>query len=52
VYHIFIDCDQQIIRDRQFNLAAEKLGRDRENIRQNVAKVQRKLGINKDHANI
>ena len=33
-----------IERDRQFNLAAEKLGRDRENIRQNVAKVERKLG--------
>lgn len=31
--------------DRQFNLAAEKLGRNRENIRQVVAKVHRKLGI-------
>ena len=39
IYQAWIECD------RQFNLAAEKLGRDRENIRQNVAKVERKLGI-------
>jgi hypothetical protein len=39
IYICWIECD------RQFNLAAEKLGRDRENIRQNVAKVERKLGI-------
>lgn len=39
IYIAWIECD------RQFNLTAEKLGRDRESIRQNVAKVQRKLGI-------
>jgi hypothetical protein len=39
-YICWIECD------RQFNVTAEKLGRDRENIRQNVAKVERKLGIN------
>jgi hypothetical protein len=39
IYIAWIECD------RSFNLTAEKLGRDRENIRQNVAKVQRKLGI-------
>jgi hypothetical protein len=41
IYIAWIECD------RQFNLAAEKLGRDRENIRQVVAKVERKLGIKK-----
>jgi len=40
IYICWIECD------RQFNPTAEKLGRDRENIRQNVAKVERKLGIN------
>ena len=39
IYICWIECD------RQFNLAAEKLGRDRETIRQVVAKVERKLGI-------
>lgn len=39
IYISWIECD------RQFNVTAEKLGRDRENIRQNVAKVQRRLGI-------
>ena len=39
IYINWIECD------RQFNVTAEKLGRDRENIRQVVAKVQRKLGI-------
>ncbi len=39
IYICWVECD------RQFNLAAEKLGRDQENIRQNVAKVHRKLGI-------
>jgi hypothetical protein len=41
IYINWIECD------RQFSLAAEKLGRDRENIRQVVAKVERKLGIKK-----
>lgn len=39
IYIAWIECD------RQFNLVAEKLGRDPENIRQNIAKVKRKLGI-------
>jgi hypothetical protein len=39
IYIAWIECD------RQFNVTAEKLGRDRENIRQNVAKVERKLGV-------
>ncbi len=39
IYISWVQCD------RQFNLAAEKLGRDRENIRQVVAKVERKLGV-------
>jgi group I intron endonuclease len=39
IYVSWIECD------RQFNVTAEKLGRDRENIRQNVAKVKRKLKI-------
>ena len=41
IYISWVQCD------RQFNVAAEKLGRDRESIRQVVAKVERKLGINK-----
>jgi predicted GIY-YIG superfamily endonuclease len=32
-------------KHHQFNVTAEKLGRDRENVRQAVAKVERKLGI-------
>ncbi len=39
IYICWIECD------RQFNVTAEKLGRDRENIRQVVAKVKRKLGV-------
>jgi hypothetical protein len=39
IYKRWIECD------RQFYVTAERLGRDRENIRQVVAKVERKLGI-------
>jgi hypothetical protein len=41
IYIAWIECDRLI------NLTAEKLGRDRENVRQNVAKVERKLGVKK-----